>query len=141
MDLLLIRIALAIMATLGTLHLLYTLLDLRNPKRFAPTDRTLLAGMHNTSIRLRGANKSFWLAYMGFNASHSLGILVYAVVFATISVVQPDLLFLPIFSAILIGAAFLYAVMAHFFWFSIPFIGATLSTVLLAAGVAFHIFS
>jgi len=141
MDIILIRIGLLIIGLLGFLHLVYTFADLKSPKKFAPTDKTLLPLMQNTGVRLvknPWPGRSFWGSYMGFHFSHSLGILVFVALYLVLSFITPDILFHPALAAILIGTGAIYATLARLYWFSIPFYGATVSTSLTTLGVVLH---
>ena len=44
----------AVAVLLGGLHAIYTLLDLRNPRRLVPVDPSVALAMANTAVRLSG---------------------------------------------------------------------------------------
>ena len=67
-----------IFGVLGGLHAIYTLLDLRNPRRLVPVDPSVAHAMANTAVRLSGGSMDMWRAWIGFNFSHSLGVLLLA---------------------------------------------------------------
>lgn len=134
-EIIFIRTGLAIFALLGALHLLYTVLDLVQPKRFAPADASLLPAMKATRIRMRKNVRNFWRSYLGFHFSHSLGLLSFTAIYLSISLRAPDLLFAAPFVQILIGVSLVYAVLAHFFWFSIPFWGSVIALALFIVAV------
>lgn len=141
MDIILIRVGLLIIGLLGFLHLVYTFADLKSPKKFAPSDDSLLPLLQNTGVKLVSKpwpGRSFWGSYMGFNLSHSLGILVFVALYLVLSAIAPEVLFHPALLIIMIGTGCAYAVLARLFWFSIPFYGATLSTCLTTLGVVLH---
>ncbi len=125
----------SIFFVLGVLHLLYSFLDLRRPKFFAPADPSLLAQMQNTTIRMRKDAKNLWLSSLGFHFSHSTGVLFYACVVAYVAAFYPAMLADPVIATVFIGIGAAYVVMAHFFWFIIPFVGALAGTALIAAGI------
>lgn len=135
-ELILVRTGLAIFALLGTVHLVYSLLDLVKPRRFAPADAALLPAMKATRIRMRKHVRNFWRSYMGFHFSHSLGLLLFAAMYFSLSLHAPELLFAAPFAQIMIGASLVYAILAHFFWFSIPFWGSVMSLALFVIAVA-----
>ena len=64
---------------LGVLHALYTLLDLRNPRRLVPVDPSVARAMANSALSPSGGRTDMWRAWIGFNFSHSLGVLLVAV--------------------------------------------------------------
>lgn len=137
MDLILIRAGLALFAILGSIHLIYTLLDLKDPKRFAPADPVVLAGMQASKTRFPSAH-SYWRSSLGFHLSHSLGLIAYALIFIALSWVAAETLFFTPIYLIMIGAGVIYAILACFFWFYIPFYGSVLGSCLLALGVIIH---
>lgn len=57
---------------LGSLHGLYTLLDIRQPRRFAPRDQAVRHAMAGTTVRLTRGRATMWNAWLGFNLSHRL---------------------------------------------------------------------
>src|SRR5215472_2609249 len=61
---------------LGALHAVYTLLDLRNPRRLVPVDPSVAHAMANSALQLSGGRTDMWRAWIGFNFSHSLGVLL-----------------------------------------------------------------
>src|SRR5260370_1136989 len=67
----------AVFGVLGGLHAIYTLLDLRNPRRLVPVDPSVARAMANSALRLSGGGTDMWRAWIGFNFSHSLGVLLF----------------------------------------------------------------
>src|SRR5215472_7402255 len=65
-----------VFAVLGGLHAIYTLLDLRNPRWFAPVDSSVAQAMANSALRISRGSTDMWRAWIGFNFSHSLGVLL-----------------------------------------------------------------
>ena len=143
MDIILIRAGLCIIGVLGVLHLIYTLQDLHTPKRFVPTDETLLVQLQATGVKLvknSWPGRSFWGSFMGFNLSHSVGILAFVAVFMGLGSIAPVLVFHPFMLCILLVTMLSYVVMSRLFWFSIPFYGASFATILIMLGAGFHFF-
>jgi hypothetical protein len=68
----------AVFGLLGALHAVYTLLDLRDPRRLVPVDPSVAHAMANSALRVSGGRTDMWRAWMGFNFSHSLGVLLVA---------------------------------------------------------------
>src|SRR6201993_611622 len=68
----------AVFGVLGALHAVYTLLDLRNPRRLVPAYPSVAHAMANSTLRLSGGRTDMWRAWIGFNFSHSLGVLMVA---------------------------------------------------------------
>jgi hypothetical protein len=123
----------AVFGLLGALHAIYTLLDLRNPRRLAPVDPSVAHAMANSALRLSGGRTDMWRAWIGFNFSHSLGVLLVAGLalwagfrFNTlpVAIIMPALT--------VIGCVHL--VLALLYWFRIPAIGVAIGTGCFAAG-------
>jgi hypothetical protein len=117
---------------LGALHAVYTLLDLHNPRRLVPADPSVAQAMANSALRLSGGRTDMWRAWVGFNFSHSLGVLLVAGLafwagsrFNTL----PVGVIIPVLT--LIGC--LYLVLALLYWFRIPAIGIAIGTSCFAA--------
>jgi hypothetical protein len=68
----------AVFGVLGALHAIYTMLDLRNPRRLAPVDPSVARAMANSAVIISGGGTDMWRAWIGFNFSHSLGLLLFA---------------------------------------------------------------
>jgi len=68
----------AVFGVLGGLHAIYTLLDLRNPRRLVPVDPSVAHAMANSAVRLSRGGTDMWRAWIGFNFTHSLGVLLFA---------------------------------------------------------------
>lgn len=105
---------------------------------FAPRDVELAQAMLRVSPRISSAT-TMWRAGQGFHASHSLGALLFALIYGYLSLQQPALLFASVVLQ-LIGAVYLLclALLAFRFWFKVPQRGVVLATVcyLLACWLA-----
>ena len=115
---------------LGSLHVIYTLLDLRNPRRLVPVDPSVAHAMANSALRLSGGRTDMWRAWIGFNFNHSLGVLLFGVLavwagarIRTLPAGMPALT--------LIGCVHL--VLALLYWFRSPAIGVAIGTGCFAA--------
>lgn len=67
-----------VFGVLGALHAIYTVLDLRNPRRLVPADPSVAQAMANSAVRLSGGGTDMWRAWIGFNFTHSIGVLLFA---------------------------------------------------------------
>ena len=112
-----------ILLLLGSIHLLYTF---HGPK-LTPRDAGLRAQMEAAHPVLT-RQTTMWRAWVGFNASHSLGAMLFGLVYGYFGVAQPAMFFASGFLACL-GLAFLlaYLGLARAYWFRIPFVGVALS--------------
>jgi hypothetical protein len=116
----------AVFGVLGGLHAIYTLLDLRNPRRLVPVDPSVANAMANSALRLSRGGTDMWRAWIGFNFSHSLGVLLFAAL-AVRAGSRVNTLPVGIMPALtLIGCV--YLVLALRYWFRIPAIGVAIGT-------------
>jgi hypothetical protein len=121
----------AVFGVLGVLHTIYTLLDLRNPRRLVPADPSVAHAMAHSALRLSGGRTDMWRAWIGFNFSHSLGLLIVAAL-AVWAGSRPNTLPVGIVPALtLIGCA--YLVLCLLYWFRTPAIGIAIGTGCFAA--------
>jgi hypothetical protein len=129
--------ALVFMA-LGLLHGILTLRDLRHPRTFTPRDPALRQAMQQSSIALH-PTINLWKAWLGFNLSHSLGILMFASAYLDVGIFAPQLFAQSLLlqgCAVVISA--IYLILSLGFWFSKPAIGSAvaLACFLIAAVLA-----
>jgi hypothetical protein len=126
--------AAAIFAGLGTLHLIYTLRDMfSQPRYFAPRDRALLDAMRATTARIAPAHgRDYWSALLGFNLTHSIALLLFALLIV-LTVVTP----LPMLKPVLVALGLVLSLIAWRCFFHIPLIGCIAATGLMIAGWAF----
>ena len=81
-----------------------------------------------------------WRAWVGFNASHSYGAILFGAVWAYLALAHPAFLFQSVF-LLALGLVVLlgYVVLARVYWFSIPFRGILLATVLYGLGLIVYL--
>jgi hypothetical protein len=122
----------AIVLVLGTLHLLYTF----RGNKLDPREPGLRQAMEQSTPRIT-RETTVWRAWVGFNATHSLGLMLFALIYAYLALAAPALLFGSLFLQGL-GLVLLtsYVVLARRYFFSVPFRGIVLATLLYAAGLA-----
>lgn len=115
---------------LGLAHLAYTYFG----DKLHPRDSDLLARLKTTSPVI-SRQTSMWKAWIGFNASHSLGAIWFGMVFGYLALEQPMLLFhsrfLGFTGLIVLGA---YLAMARLYWFIRPLQGIALALLAYIAG-------
>ena len=70
----------SILLILGVLHGVLTLQDLRDSRTFTPSDPALRSAMQESSIAV-DPHTNLWKAWLGFNLSHSLGLVMFGVLF------------------------------------------------------------
>jgi hypothetical protein len=122
----------AVFGVLGAVHAAYTLLDLRNPRRLVPADPSVAQAMANSALRLSGGRTDMWRAWIGFNFSHSLGVLLVAGL-ALWAGSRTDTLAVGVIMTVLTLIGCLYLVLALLYWFRIPAIGVAIGTRCFAA--------
>jgi hypothetical protein len=128
---LLIVASAAIIGVLGLLHLVYTF---HGPK-LLPRDPALKARMEEVSPVIT-RETTLWKTWIGFNASHSYGALLYALVYGYLAAMHPGTLFDSAF-LLCVGALYLAGMVfiGRRYFFSIPYRGILLATGLYAAGL------
>jgi hypothetical protein len=122
----------AVFGVLGGLHAVYTLLDLRTPRRLAPVDPSVAHAMANSALLLSGGRTDMWRAWIGFNFSHSLGVLM-AAGLALWTGLRFNTLPVGIIIPALTLIGCVYLVLALLYWFRVPAIGVAIGTGCFAA--------
>jgi hypothetical protein len=120
-----------IFVLLGLLHALYTYLDINRPRRLVPHDPAVAQAMAKSNLRLSGTGTTMWRAWVGFNFSHSIGV----VLFGTICIGAGSVLGTMILPAwilfLLVVIALTYLAVGLLYWFRIPVAGIVLAVVCL----------
>lgn len=129
---LLIASSAAVLGSLGCVHLLYIYcsnkLDPRDPAVREAMERVNPVITRQTTV---------WRATKGFNASHSLGIIAFALVYGYLALWRSEVLGGSLFlSALGMTVLFAYLALARRYFFSIPFRGVALACALYASGWA-----
>ena len=120
----------ALAAYLGVVHLYYTF----GTDNFFPRDPELKRRLEAESPVLT-KQLTMWKAWVGFHASHSIGLLLFGAVYADLGLFHlPVLLGSPFL--LLAGAGWFVAllVICKVYWFTGPFRGAALAFLLYVAG-------
>jgi hypothetical protein len=120
----------AILLYLGSAHLACTLLT----HTFHPTEGQLETAMKQVGPRI-SSEMTMWKAWMGFNVSHSMGLLLFGLIYGYMDVYRWEVLRTSYFLAgtgllMLVG----YVVLARIFWFTVPLIGVSAATLLYVVG-------
>jgi hypothetical protein len=120
----LLIIGASVFGILGIIHLLYTFLT----NKFEARDSSVTKAMKRTSPVLT-KETSVWGAWVGFNASHSLGAMLVAAVYIPLATSYFNIIQQSVWFSILptlVGLS--YLVLAKKYWFRIPFYGVLVST-------------
>lgn len=126
----LITISASIFLLLGTMHLIYTFTS----RKFSPRDADLETQMQLVAPRI-SRQTTMWRAWTGFNASHSLGAMLFGLIYAYLAIFQFALLSHSLFLAVLGGAFILsFLLLAKLYWFRIPLLGIGISLLFYLLG-------
>jgi hypothetical protein len=119
----------SIIFSLGVLHLVYTFCG---PK-LRPRDSALQISMSQIAPVIT-KETTMWRCWVGFNASHSMGLILFGLVFGFLALAHGQLLFQSPF-LLVVGLAMLggFVVLSKVYWFSAPF---TFTSISLACYVA-----
>ena len=127
----LVFIGAAIFIALGTTHGLLALRDISNPKAFTPIDPNVRQAMQGARLAFN-PRANVWQAWLGFNISHSLGLLMFGVATAwrgwrieTVAVTGPLL-------AVAIVIGLIYFILSMRFWFYAPAVASAVGTTCFA---------
>ena len=121
----------AIIFALGAVHLLYTF----RGRKLTPRDPALQTAMTQVSPVI-SRETTMWKAWVGFNASHSMGALLFGLVYGWFALAHPAQLFASWF-LLAVGFAMLagFIALGRVYWFSVPFRCIVLATVLYGAAL------
>ena len=127
----LIAAAAAVIFLLGLVHLAYTF----RGRRLHPRDAGLEARMRDTPLVIT-RRTTMWKAWIGFNASHSLGAIFFGATYGYLPLAHREVL---LRSAFLLCVGFLllvaYALLSQRYFFRAPLRWVLVATALYASGV------
>lgn len=130
----LIALSAGIILLLGVAHLAYTFYG---PK-LRPRDPQLIEQMKRVSPIIT-KETDMWKCWIGFNASHSLCAILFALVYGYLAVSHPDFLFASWFLlATGFGLLASLAVLGKLYWFSLPFRGISVAFACYSAALILH---
>ena len=121
----------SIILTLGAVHLIYTF---RGPN-LTPRDPTLQISMSQVSPVIT-KETTMWRCWVGFNASHSMGLILFGLIYGYLASAHGQLLFRSPF-LIVIGLAMLggYVVLSKVYFFTAPLTGVSISLACYVASI------
>ena len=121
----------AIVLLLGLVHLLYTF---HGPK-LHPRDTEFEAQMRKVTPVLT-RQTTMWKAWVGFNASHSFGAILFGLVYGYLALLHSAFL---LQSSFLLGLGLLllagYVFLGWRYWFSVPFRSIVVATICYVAAL------
>lgn len=129
---LLVLLSAGIAFLLGGIHLYYTFTG----TSLLPRDAALHSAMSQAHLGIT-KETTVWRAWVGFNASHSMALILFGMVYGYLALYQPRLLFGSAY-LLVVGLAMLagLAVLAKLYWFSIPLAGMLVALAAYLAGIA-----
>ncbi len=120
----------SIFGVLGTLHLLYTFFS----HKFLARDPAVVDAMKGASPRI-SSGTTMWRAWIGFNASHSLGAMLLSAFYLLLAGRHMDVLAgSSPFAVLPVIASAAYLLLAKRYWFAVPFRGIAIATGCFATG-------
>jgi hypothetical protein len=119
---------------LGLLHTVYTIADTYNPKRIVPYEPGVMGLMKDSTLALT-KETDMWRAWVGFNISHGVGVLFFAITLLYLAVLHiaflQSSLFLLIASPLV---ALVYLLLSRKYWFRIPAAGSAIGLLCFLTG-------
>ena len=122
----------ALLAALGSLHLVLTFFS----TKFDPRDAATASAMRATTPRITRAT-TVWRCWIGFNASHSLGAMLFGAVYLLLA--GAHMAWLRESSGLAwlaVAGSAAYLLLAWRYWFRTPLAGLIVATACFAAGAA-----
>ena len=123
----------SIVLVLGVIHLVYTFWG----PELTPRDSAVQIGMSQTSPVIT-RETTMWRCWVGFNTSHSMGLILFGSVFGFLSLAHGQLLFRSPF-LLALGLTMLvgYVVLCKIYLFSVPLAGVSISLVCYITSIVF----
>jgi hypothetical protein len=123
-----------IMLALGAAHLIYTFWG----PMLTPRDPALQVSMSQVSPVIT-RETTMWRAWVGFNATHSMSLILFGLIYGFLAIGHSKLLFESPF-LLIVGLAMLggFLVLGKVYFFSIPFTGISISLVSYVASIALN---
>jgi hypothetical protein len=122
----------SIVFTLGVVHFVYTFWG----PRLTPRDPALQISMSQISPVIT-KETTMWRCWVGFNATHSMGLILFGLIFGFLALAHGQLLFHSPF-LLVVGLTMLggLAVLFKVYFFSAPFTGICISLARYVASIA-----
>jgi len=122
----------SIVVTLGVVHLVYTFWG----PNLTPRDNALQISMSQISPVITNET-TIWRCWVGFNASHSMGLILFGLIFGFLAAAHGQLLFHSPF-LLVVGLAMLggFVVLSKIYFFSAPFAGMSVALACYIASIA-----
>jgi len=121
-----------VVLTLGIIHLVYTF----SGTKLMPRDPSLQVSMSLTTPVIT-KETTMWRCWVGFNATHSIGLILFGLVFGYLALAQPRVVFESWF-LLTTGMATLaaLAVLSRMYFFNAPLLGISIASICYVVSVA-----
>ncbi|HTC57170.1 MAG TPA: hypothetical protein VK706_12215 [Candidatus Sulfotelmatobacter sp.] len=121
----------SVVLLLGVVHLVYTFWG----PNLTPRDPALQISMSQSSPVIT-KETTMWRCWVGFNASHSMGLILFGLIFGYLALAHGQLLFRSPF-LLIVGLALLmgFVVLCKIYFFSAPLTGVNISLAFYVAGI------
>lgn len=127
----LMTLSASIIGSLGAAHLVLTY---RGPK-LLPRDRSLPQAMRESAPVIT-TQTTIWKMWIGFNVSHSMGAMLFGLVYGYLAQAQPQVLFQSIFlqltGLLMLGG---FTALAYRYWFITPLLGSAVALLCYVAAL------
>jgi hypothetical protein len=122
----------SIVFMLGVVHLVYTFWG----TKLTPRDPALQISMSQIAPIITNET-TMWRCWVGFNASHSMGLILFGLVFGFLGLAHSQLLFQSPF-LLVVGLAMLvgFVLLSKAYFFSVPLMGISISLACYVASIA-----
>lgn len=118
-----------ILGILGCVHLWLTFFS----HKFHAHNLDVTEAMKTTSP-LISKQTTMWAAWVGFNASHSLGVIIFAAIYIPLTILHFSIIVHSLwFSLLPCIISLSYLALAKKYWFNVPFIGMLISSLCFIA--------
>jgi len=122
----------SIFGILGLVHLIYTFFT----DKFNPYNPDVTAAMKSATPNIT-KETTVWRATVGFNASHSLGAILFAAIYIPLAFSHIQFITNNSWFAVLPSIiGFSYVFLAKIYWFKIPFFGFLISSICFVSAFA-----
>jgi hypothetical protein len=123
---------------MGVLHAWYTFRDIARPRRLVPENPAVAEAMAATGVRIARGGTTMWRAWVGFNFSHSLGLVVFAICAIGLGLVLNSVRVPRSFLLLPPAVGSIYVLLAARYWFRIPVAGTALGTLCFVVAWALY---
>jgi len=122
-----------IFVIMGVVHGLLAAVDVFRPTQFTPKDDAVRLAMKSTNVRFLSARANVWEAWLGFNISHGLGMLVFgaAVIWLGLNLEHFEVTSAALLLPVVIGL--IYLLLSVRFWFYAPAVSFAIATACFVA--------